>query len=103
MRLKNLDEPNKSTEPDWWIEIRTDNPSCLYYFGAFDSFATAVSVKDDYISDLLAEKATILSVEIKQCQPQQLTTVLENKTLQIISIPNALDSAALRTETTGDR
>lgn len=79
-RKLNTIEPNESTELDWWIEICTKNPSCVYYFGAFNSFAAAILVKDDYIEDLLAEKAQIISVEIKQCQPQQLTIVISETT-----------------------
>ena len=70
--FENLDRPEKSPE-DWWIEIRTANPLCIYYFGAFESFTAAVQAQYGYILDLLAEEAKILSAEIKQCQPEHLT------------------------------
>ena len=69
-------------EQDWWIKIRTANPLCIYYFGDFDSFNAAASAQHGYILDLLNEEARILSVEIKQYQPKQLTVVLENEALQ---------------------
>ena len=66
----------------WWIEIRTANPLCIYCFGAFESFTAAAQAQYDYILDLLAEKAKILSAEIKQCQPKCLTVIIENKPLR---------------------
>lgn len=74
--FKKLDKPN------WWIEIRTANPLCAYYFGAFESCTAAALAQHGYILDLLTEKATILSVEIKQCRPQHLTIMIENEALQ---------------------
>ena len=81
--FKNLDEPQESTETDWWIEIRTANPSCIYYFGAFESCTVAALARHGYILDLLAESAKILSVEIKQCQPKQLTVIIENEAFNL--------------------
>ena len=77
-----MDNPEKSTESNWWIEIRTANPSCIYYFGAFESFTAAALSQYGYILDLLTESAKILSAEIKQCQPEHLTVVMENEALQ---------------------
>ena len=79
--MSELDKPEKSPE-DWWIEIRTANPSCIYYFGAFASFTAAAQAQYGYILDLLDESAKILSAEIKQCQPEHLTLVIEDKPLQ---------------------
>ena len=69
---ENLDEPN------WWIEIRTNNPSCIYYFGAFDSFTAAALAQYGYILDLQDEGAKIISVKIEKCEPQQLTIVISH-------------------------
>lgn len=82
--FKNLEKSNiiRSKTPwkfDWWIEICTDNPLCIYYFGAFESFTLAESAQDGYILDLLNENAKIISVKIQQCQPQQLTVEIKNK------------------------
>ena len=62
-----------SAELDWWIEVYTANPSCIYYFGAFYSLTIAALDQYGYIQDLRNEGAKILSVAIKQYQPQQLT------------------------------
>ncbi|HHP7230834.1 MAG TPA: DUF1816 domain-containing protein [Xenococcaceae cyanobacterium] len=62
-----------SAQFDWWIEIRTANPGCIYYFGAFYRLTAATSAQYGFIQDLKAEEAKIVSVSIKQCQPQKLT------------------------------
>ena len=62
----------------WWLEIQTENPPCTYYFGPFDSVLEARALQDGYLEDLMAEQAKIVAVEIKQCQPQQLTICQES-------------------------
>lgn len=57
----------------WWVEISTRQPSCLYYFGPFESSHEAQSYQPGYVEDLQMEGATGISVMIKQCQPQILT------------------------------
>ena len=62
----------------WWLEVHTENPPCTYYFGPFDSALEARALQDGYLEDLRAEQAQIVAVEIKQCQPQQLTICQES-------------------------
>ena len=69
----NAIEQKISAQFDWWIEIRTVNPFCIYYFGAFYSLTAATLAQYGFIQDLKTEGAQILAVEIKRCQPQQLT------------------------------
>ncbi|MGK7896598.1 MAG: DUF1816 domain-containing protein [Xenococcus sp. (in: cyanobacteria)] len=57
----------------WWVEIQTDNPRCTYYFGPFETAEQARASQDGYLEDLRQEGARIITVEIKQCQPQELT------------------------------
>ncbi|MDJ0903818.1 MAG: DUF1816 domain-containing protein [Xenococcus sp. MO_188.B8] len=57
----------------WWVEIQTDNPGCTYYFGPFETAEEARASQDGYLEDLRQERARIITVEIKQCQPQELT------------------------------
>ena len=57
----------------WWIEIFTAQPFCLYYFGDFQTFQQARILKQGFKQDLLDEGATIISLAIKYCAPQQLT------------------------------
>jgi hypothetical protein len=61
-----------------WVQIITTNPSCTYYFGPFITIKEAKLAQWGYIDDLLEEGAEILSVDIKQCKPRELT-VLEDE------------------------
>ena len=58
---------------NWWIEIHTNNPQCTYYFGPFETASEAQALQAGYVEDLRQEQALILTVQIKQCQPSQLT------------------------------
>ncbi|MGF1575757.1 MAG: DUF1816 domain-containing protein [Cyanophyceae cyanobacterium] len=58
----------------FWIEITTTEPACTYYFGPFDSEQEAAGNKSSYLSDLEAEGAKGIQVNISQRrQPEQLT------------------------------
>jgi hypothetical protein len=57
----------------WWIEVYTDFPRCLYYFGPFDSAIEAESNKAGYLKDLHQEGAENILAQVKQCQPVVLT------------------------------
>ena len=57
----------------WWLEIHTINPQCTYYFGPFETALEARSLQAGYLEDLRQEEAQVMTIEIKQCQPQQLT------------------------------
>ena len=61
----------------YWVEITTKQPSCIYYFGPFDSYTEARDIQHGYVEDLLEEKATGISVEIKCCLPTKLTITEE--------------------------
>jgi hypothetical protein len=75
--LKSQDPNISSNEPNrlspWWVEISTAQPSCVYYFGPFESAEEAQIYQPGYIEDLQAEEAEGITVAIKQCQPQILT------------------------------
>ena len=57
----------------YWINITTKQPSCIYYFGPFDSYAEAKQMRHGYIEDLVEEKAIGISVKIERCLPVRLT------------------------------
>ena len=57
----------------WWLEIKTAKPSCIYYFGPFDSRQEARLHQDSYVEDLVKEQAEGISIKLKKCQPQKLT------------------------------
>jgi hypothetical protein len=57
----------------WWAEVTTENPSCVYYFGPFDSSQEAAAHQDGYVEDLHNEGAINIKIELKQSQPPILT------------------------------
>lgn len=57
----------------WWIEIETETPSCVYYFGPYVSAAEAEFGKSGFMQDLQQEGAKGMKVEIKRIKPDQLT------------------------------
>ena len=63
----------------WWVEIQTKNPQCTYYFGPFETALEARASQDGYLEDLRQEQAQITTVEIKQCQPKELTICLSDR------------------------
>jgi Domain of unknown function (DUF1816) len=58
----------------WWVELHTDRPDCLYYFGPFSSAAEAENSVQGYIQDLADEGAENITVQVKLCKPSQLTS-----------------------------
>jgi hypothetical protein len=57
----------------WWVEITTDSPRCVYYFGPFLSSQEAETEQPGYVEDLKQEGAQGIVVTIKRCKPTQLT------------------------------
>lgn len=61
-----------SPQVPYWIEITTENPTCVYYFGHFDNPLSAKLMQQGYIQDLIEEDAVVVSVKLKQCEPDSL-------------------------------
>lgn len=57
----------------WWIQISTQQPQSLLYFGPYETPNEAKSELSGYIEDLREEGAAGITVELQQCQPKQLT------------------------------
>jgi hypothetical protein len=58
----------------YWVEIVTDRPNCIYYFGPFTSEIEANIHIPAYVSDLNNERAEGIQVSVKRGRaPQQLT------------------------------
>ncbi len=56
-----------------WLEVTTDNPHCIYYFGPFLTKTEAEFEQEGYVEDLKAEGAVGISVTIKRFKPKELT------------------------------
>lgn len=67
----------ETIEFGWWVEIKTDKPPCIYYFGNFDNYREAESAVNGYVEDLFLEGAELLEVNVKNCQPQAITIYAE--------------------------
>ena len=59
----------------WWIEVKTAQPACTYYFGPYGEKAEAVSQQQGFVEDLKAENAVGIDVSIEPMQPEQLTVI----------------------------
>lgn len=57
----------------YWVEVKTEQPKCTYYFGPFLTEKEASLAQTGYIEDLEAEATQGIKVEIKRCHPQNLT------------------------------
>ncbi|WP_223805726.1 DUF1816 domain-containing protein [Pseudanabaena sp. UWO310] len=82
-----LENPNEHRSdrfncPQWWIELFTAKPFCLYYFGAFQTFQEARILKQGFKQDLLDEGASIVCLTIKYCSPNQVTIPCSELTSQ---------------------
>ncbi len=58
----------------WWVEIKTNQPACTYYFGPFDSEVEAITAQGGYIEDLEQEGAQNIQPVVQLCShPNELT------------------------------
>ncbi len=73
MTLTNFTQED-SIELGWWVEIITAFPYCTYYFGPFATQQEADAAQLGYTEDLKQEGAYGISIQIKRCQPKELTT-----------------------------
>lgn len=60
----------------WWIQIVTNSPKFIYFFGPFSTQKEAKYFQPDYVEDLISEKAIIVDVSLKYCQPISITIEL---------------------------
>ncbi|WP_017306002.1 DUF1816 domain-containing protein [Spirulina subsalsa] len=57
----------------WWVEVKTENPRCTYYFGPFANQQEAQEMSSGYVDDLKDEGAQGISVYIQRMKPDELT------------------------------
>ncbi len=76
VNIRNIDLISNNLKQDlqkWWLEIHTNIPQCTYYFGPFYSFDEALQYEEGFLEDLTDEGAIEITVNIKRCNPQNLT------------------------------
>ena len=66
----------------FWIEVTTDKPKCVYYFGPFLSQKEARLAQDGYIEDLKQEGTKGISLRIGRLKPKELTIFNELEELE---------------------
>ncbi|MEO1298349.1 MAG: DUF1816 domain-containing protein [Cyanobacteria bacterium J06636_16] len=58
----------------WWVEVKTVDPMCIYYFGPFESEGEAELAKKGYVEDLELEGAKqVQAAVLYRKRPEQLT------------------------------
>ncbi|MBW4538743.1 MAG: DUF1816 domain-containing protein [Myxacorys chilensis ATA2-1-KO14] len=67
----------------WWVEIRTENPRCIYYFGPFPAQKMAASSQGGYLEDLEREGAQNITAKVMRCKPKNLT-VYDDKNDRVV-------------------
>ena len=70
---------NRKPKFGWWIEILTNKPKYIYYFGGFDSYWEIKSLKYKYIQDLKRKQIEIVDIQVLQCQPEELVIPVISK------------------------
>jgi hypothetical protein len=66
------------TGKSWWIEVKTDSPTCTYYFGPFSIAEEATLAKKGYIDDLAQEGAQNIRATVMHCQTPATLTVCDD-------------------------
>ena len=64
---------NSITGADYWVEITTNSPRCIYYFGPFETKGEADESIAGYVEDLSGEGAQGIDITVKRDRPTQLT------------------------------
>ena len=57
----------------WWVEVKTEQPECIYYFGPFLTANEAQRAMPGYVEDLEQENAEGINAVVKRCKPNEVT------------------------------
>lgn len=81
--MKSADNTSSNQfELDWWIEVTTIQPNVTYYFGPFVTTQEAQWYLPGYIEDIEQEGCQDVRIQVKQCQPTELT-IFEEQVLVV--------------------
>jgi Domain of unknown function (DUF1816) len=86
----NRNHNNETSELNWWLEVGTIHPICIYFFGPFEDPLEAEFSKEGFSQDLEGENARLLYSDVKLCKPRQLT--IERNELTIHDVTHSLSS-----------
>ena len=82
----------------FWVEITTEIPACIYYFGPFLTEQEAHAEKQGYWDDLVSEGAMGIQMVVKRCRPTELTITDDWGDLPVIQSSPASEEAIVSTE-----
>lgn len=68
-----------SNPDEWWLEIKTAVPECIYCFGPFFSKKEAKILQYGHIEDLRKQKAHGIVAKVKRISPKKLTIKNKNE------------------------
>ena len=78
----------------YWLEIKTEKPNCIYYFGPFNSREEAISAQGGYLEDLANEGAENIQVTLsRRSTPEELTIFDEAAEMAVKKNENQLVAA----------
>ncbi len=79
---RSLSDFQLKLDSSWWVEISTNSPDCIYYFGPFRNIKEAKTAYLGYVEDLESEAAQEIVVNIiKRDKPDRLTVFDEEEKL----------------------
>lgn len=70
---KDFMQNGKEHKLAWWLQVITNRPYCIYYFGPFDTWKEAELAQNGYIEDLNQEGAEGIYAQIRLDNPSELT------------------------------
>lgn len=77
----------------YWVEITTQVPRCIYYFGPFALQNSAKAAIAGYVEDLEAEGAQGIAVQVTRCKPDNLTVFDESEEVAQSNRPFSIASS----------
>jgi hypothetical protein len=72
------------SDKSWWVEIKTDAPTCIYYFGPFSISEEANLAKKGYVDDLSQEGAQNIRATVMHCRQPDSLTVCDDDGLDVM-------------------
>jgi hypothetical protein len=79
---KNFSDFLLTQDTNWWVEISTAQPRCIYYFGPFQNLKEAETAYLGYVEDLENESSQGIVVNMKRCNPNLLTVFEEEEEIK---------------------
>jgi hypothetical protein len=73
-------DSDSASDKDWWVEVKTEGPSCTYYFGPFDIEEEAKLAQRGYVEDLQHEGVQQVNATIARRTAPKTLTIYDEET-----------------------